>query len=122
MQSVLQKYSFNGVTLWKLDSEAAIDALRSCAMSLIGARDDVAKVILFGSLAKGNAVPGSDADVLILLEQSSEPNWFGRIEEFEDYFEGIGIAIELFPYTREEIERINLAQTAMKEGIILSSK
>lgn len=34
---------------------------------------EVAGVYLFGSLAEGRAVPGSDADVLVLLATGREP-------------------------------------------------
>ncbi len=122
MQLVLQKYSYGGVTLYKLDREAAVKALRSFATKLIQTRDDVLEVILFGSLAAGDAVPGSDADLLIVIKSSEKRHWFDRIEDFRDHFEWIGIPIELFPYTMEEIERVSLAKTAKETGKVLASR
>ncbi len=122
MQSILQKYSYSGVTLWKLDNQAAIEALKVSAQKLIETRDDVNRVILFGSLAAKKAVPGSDADILIVLEDSNIPLWFERIDEFETFFSGIRMPIELFPYTKSETTSIPFARTALEEGIVLAER
>ncbi|WP_211204588.1 nucleotidyltransferase domain-containing protein [Ammonifex degensii] len=74
------------------------------------------KVVLFGSLAEGRAIPGSDADLLIVLTESNKPfperlaEWSAKIE--------IDFPIEVFPYTQEELH-VPLARTALEKGITL---
>lgn len=61
---------------------------------------------LFGSLARMEAVPGSDADLFIRLDSHPAPRWFDRIAEFSDAFADTDMPVEVFPYTRQEIERL----------------
>jgi len=117
MQSVVQKFSHIGATLWVLDKKAALDNLRSSAQNLMTNRHEVEKVVLFGSLADGTAVPGSDADVLLILKHSTEERWFDRISKYIDYFANAGIGVDLFPYTRSEIEKLSLAKQAIGCGV-----
>lgn len=72
-------------------------------------------VYLFGSLSEDRAVPGSDADVLVVLT-SSDRRWMDRPLEYAEYFEGAGMPVELFCYTVEEIERVPLARRALGSG------
>lgn len=83
------------------------------------ARPDVLGVYLFGSLAEGRAVPGSDADVLVLLKQSQR-RWLDRPLEFWDHFVDCGIGVELFCYTEEESARVPLARRALERGVHLA--
>jgi len=59
-----------------LERDEVLLRLRERARGLVAARADVAGVSLFGSLAEGRAVRGSDADVLVLLAHS-ETRWLG---------------------------------------------
>lgn len=113
----MQKYSYGGATLWVLDIKTAVENIRSVAQKLISEHPEVIKVVLFGSLADGTAVPGSDADVLLVLKDSQKQRWIDRIDDYLDYFLDIGIGVDLFPYTEDEIEHIRLAETALKSGI-----
>jgi uncharacterized protein len=42
-------------------------ALEQAVQTVLGARDDVAAVYVFGSVARGTAGPGSDVDVAVLF-------------------------------------------------------
>jgi predicted nucleotidyltransferase len=53
---------------------------------------------------KGDYVPGSDADVLVILETDPSP-FMDRIMEFGRWFADVDIGVEVFPYTREEIAK-----------------
>jgi predicted nucleotidyltransferase len=64
-------------------------------------------VVLFGSLARGDATAMSDADVLIILSDHPDP-FHVRAPAF--LRPGIGIAMDVFPYTLEE------ALQALREG------
>jgi len=68
----------------------------------LASRDDVLEVSLFGSLARGNYAPGSDADIYILLKEDSR-RFMDRIPEFLKHFSGAGLPVEVFPYTLEEV-------------------
>jgi predicted nucleotidyltransferase len=84
----------------------------------------VLAVVLFGSLARGDATVMSDADVLILLSDASEP-FHRRIPAF--LRPGIGIAMDLFPYTLAEahqalLEGWGVVHVAVSEGRWLVDK
>ncbi|MDR7551174.1 MAG: nucleotidyltransferase domain-containing protein [Armatimonadota bacterium] len=104
-----------------LDTDEALARLKAAAGRLLAEQRDVAAVYLFGSLSEGRAVPGSDADLLILLEQSRR-RVLDRAEEFSRYFSGIGMPVELFCYTRDEAARTGLARAAIARGILLAER
>ncbi len=82
----------------------------------VGERDDkVVKIVLFGSLAEGKAVPGSDADILILLREDKR-KFMDRIPEYLQKF-SINFPVEVFPYTLSEINP--LIEEALKKGTVL---
>ncbi|MDQ7850022.1 MAG: HEPN domain-containing protein [Armatimonadota bacterium] len=121
MRSVVQSRSYASVKVFWLNSGEALARLRAAAEKLLAEQGDVAAVYLFGSLSEDRAVPGSDADLLILLERSQR-RLLDRAEEFSRYFSGIGMPVELFCYTREEAERIRLARAANDRGILLAGR
>ncbi len=101
-----------------LDSDEVLRRLRAAARRLVGDRPEVASVHLFGSLSAGRAVPGSDADVLILLERSDR-RWLDRPLDYLPAFDDVGVPVELFCYTPDEVERTPLAQRALAGATIL---
>ncbi|MBI4513122.1 MAG: nucleotidyltransferase domain-containing protein [Gemmatimonadetes bacterium] len=117
----MQKESYGSVTVFWLDRDEALRRLRDAARGLVQGRGDVVAVYLFGSLAEGRAVPGSDADVLILLSDSSR-RWLDRPLEFQPYFRRCGVGVELFCYTGEEAEEVPLARRARERGIVLAAR
>ena len=119
MRSAVREESFNSVKVFWLDTDLVLARLRKKAEELI---EDtrVQQVILFGSLAEGRAVPGSDADLLIILEDDSR-TMKERIDAYLAFFSGIGIGIDVFPYTRSELDS-PLAQQALSRGIVLASR
>lgn len=109
------------MTVFWLETSEAVRRLEAAAQAVVAERSDVIAVYLFGSLAEGRAVPGSDADVLILLERS-ERRWLDRPLEFYRYFVGCGIGVELFCYTREEAVHNPMARRARGGGIRLAGR
>lgn len=108
------------VRVWRIDREAILARLTRWASEL--AQDDnVLAVVLFGSLARGDHTGASDADVLILLGHSS-CRFDERIPSFLPT--GIGIGVDVFPYTLEEAaraveERWGVVEVALREGLPL---
>lgn len=88
------------------------------------ARPDVVEVRLFGSLADMQAVPGSDADVLVVLEAHPQERWFDRTPEFAEAFADTDMPVEVFPYTRDELTRLEAGGTglarAARAGMLLA--
>lgn len=85
-------------------------------------RPEIEQVILFGSLARGEAVPGSDADLLVILSSSEQP-FLERIPRYLP--DGLPVGVDVFPYTRQELTHMladgnHLITQAVEEGILLA--
>lgn len=87
------------VRVWRIDRAAVIDRLRTWARRLASDHPEVLAVVLFGSLARGEATASSDADVLLLLADSPLP-FAERLVRWKPA--GLGIGVEVFPYTVSE--------------------
>jgi predicted nucleotidyltransferase len=114
----------NGVKVRFLNRDEILQNLTRLAKQLLSVRRDILEVSLFGSLARGNYAPGSDADILILLKEDSR-KFMDRIPEFLDHFSGVGLPIEVFPYTIEEVsamEKEGFIKTIQKEKVILDTR
>lgn len=88
------------VRIFPFDPKARLKELRKAAEAL-GKRPEVLAVVLFGSLARGQATAMSDADLLVLLE-SSPLAFSERLPLYRP--EGVR-GVEVFPYTLEEARR-----------------
>jgi predicted nucleotidyltransferase len=91
------------VKVFWLDRATIVERLRQAAERLLEAHPEVEEVALFGSLARGDAVPGSDADVLVVLKETHQP-FFERMPLYS--LGGVGIGVDVFPYTRDELLEI----------------
>jgi predicted nucleotidyltransferase len=107
-----------------LNRERAIQELVEYAAILLEQDTRVLAIGLFGSLARDDALPTSDADVMIVLRSHPNPRWFERIPEFTGAFDGTSLPVETFPYTLEEMNRLasrpGLIRTALRELIHLA--
>jgi predicted nucleotidyltransferase len=65
---------------------------------------EIAKVGLFGSYAKNNYTPGSDLDLLLIVEYSQESRWFMRSAHYQAI--QLSLPADLFVYTQAEAERM----------------
>jgi predicted nucleotidyltransferase len=122
-QSIIRKQSSGSVTIFWLDREALLRNLREAALNIGTSRPEVQTVAVFGSAATGRAVPGSDADVLIVASESSA-RILDRPLLFSSFFENIGVGVDLFVYTANEVRRgtIPLVRHALDSGIVLFSR
>ncbi len=113
--------SSGSVTVIWLDRERVTAAVNEAARRLAGDKPEISKIILFGSLARGDAVPGSDADVLIVLS-TSRRRFLNRIPEYT--LSDVPVGVDIFPYTEKELSRMlaegnPFIRQAVSEGIIL---
>ena len=102
-----------------LDQQAVQERIRRAVDDLASHRPEIKRVLLFGSLAAGRAVPGSDADLLVVLEYSDR-SFLERIPLYTPA--GCRIGLDVFPYTEAEIESMRvsgnwLIRRALAEGV-----
>jgi predicted nucleotidyltransferase len=106
------------VSVTWFDSEAVWRAVEAHARALGARYPEIEEIIVFGSLARGTAVPGSDVDLLIVLERSDR-RFLDRISVFLPGPFPCGV--DVFPYTRAELEKMqgegnSLIAAALSEG------
>lgn len=87
-----------------LDSEGVIADLTALARRALERRPALRRVILFGSLAEGRAVPGSDADLVLIDsgESGREVRLRDRVAAIQPLFEDAPVGVDLFVTTEDE--------------------
>lgn len=106
MRCVERTKSSDGVRIFKsIDRERVLCALRSWAMDIRRRHPEVARIGLFGSYARGDYAPGSDADVLLLVARCDQPTWFLRPLAYDTACLPVGA--DLLVYTTEEARRLS---------------
>lgn len=123
MPSVVQRRSYGSVTIFSFDRDLALAQLRAAATRLMSSRADLESVILFGSVARGDAVPGSDADIAIILAPTSPlaaQRPMDRALAFAEAFRDAGLGVDIVALTRAELSAGSLATTVSGEGIVLA--
>ncbi len=119
-----QSGSSSSVKVRFLDGPRVIDTLKSISKALLKRNPQILGIYLFGSLARGNYVPGSDADILIILNEDRR-RFIDRIPEFLKAFLPASIAVDVFPYTKEELDvmksgRNHFIITLWEEKVVLA--
>lgn len=114
----MHRRSWDSVEIEYFPSGQVWEALRSFVSHLRHQHPEVAKVVLFGSVVRGDCVPGSDVDLLIVLRESSLP-FPDRIPRYLP--SGFPVGVDVFPYTRDELEQMlsqgnTFIQEALAEG------
>ena len=111
--------STGSVTVIYLDRDEVIEKTRAAVGALACERAEIERVVLFGSMARGDAVPGSDVDLLMVLSESRFP-FLDRSVEYKP--SGIPVAVDVFAYTEDEIQKMTrdghmLLKQALSEGM-----
>ncbi|MFQ5850689.1 MAG: nucleotidyltransferase domain-containing protein [Candidatus Binatia bacterium] len=100
------------------DARAVDIALRRWVARVVEIRPEVVRVGYFGSYARGDWGPGSDLDIIIIVESTEEP--FERRAVQWDGTE-LPVPAELLVYTRDEWQELSqrgrFYQTLMRETI-----
>jgi len=126
LSSVEECYRGRNVRVFRLDRERTLEQLRERAQRLLNERPDVLEVRLFGSLARGTATPGSDADLFIVVGDGAPP-FLDRIAGLARHFEGVGIGCDVIAYTESERDALlksgdRFARTVFGEGLVLARR
>lgn len=95
--------SSGSVRVFWLDREGALQNVQKATKELIRRHPEIERVILFGSLARGDAVPGSDADLLLILREC-ELSFRERSVQYRPA--GVDMGVDVFAYTRGELEEM----------------
>ena len=126
MRSVEECYRGRNVRVFRLDRAAVLVRLRERAHRLLERRTDVVEVRLFGSFARGEAHPGSDADLFVILRDGAGP-FLDRLPGLAREFQGVGVGCEVIAYTESEIRASwargdAFTRTVYTEGVILAAR
>ena len=106
--SVVQERSYGSVRVFWLNKEELYKGLITAVRTLKKERPEVKEIILFGSVAEGRAVPGSDVDLLVITGK--------KTEEIERYFEDLELPVDLHIATPEEVEKSSFWREICKRG------
>ena len=117
----MQSSSSSSVRVYWLDRNEAVRRVRQAVEALKRQHTEIERVILFGSLVRGDAVPGSDADIMIVLSESTLP-WRDRRVRYTP--ENVGMDMDVFAYTQAELEDLlrsgnSFVSSALRDGMEL---
>lgn len=76
---------------------------------------EIERVVLFGSLVRGDAVPGSDADILLVLTESRLP-WRDGSARFTP--EDIGMDMHVLAYAQAELDKMLLSGNTFVSSVL----
>ncbi|GBC84191.1 hypothetical protein HRbin11_00613 [bacterium HR11] len=93
----------SSVVVRSADRARIAQAVQAYVARLRAEHPEVLRVIWFGSWVRGEATPGSDVDLCIIVARSDKPRW-ARAADFLPV--GFPVGIDLFVYTPEEFERL----------------
>jgi predicted nucleotidyltransferase len=103
MPSRVQRRSLTSVVIRSADRERIGRAVAQYVASLRAMHPEIERIIWFGSWVTGRPTPGSDVDLCLILA-SSDKSLRERVVDFLPV--GFPVGIDLFPYTRDEFDRL----------------
>jgi predicted nucleotidyltransferase len=126
LRSVEECYRGRNVRVFRLDSARVINALGQRARAVLERRPEVVEVRLFGSLARREARPGSDADLFVVLRDGAAP-FLERLADIAREFGGVGIGCDVIAFTESETRALRdrgsrFARAVFDEGFSLASR
>ena len=126
MTSVEECYRGRNVRVFRLDRAGVIARLRERARGVLERRPDVVEVRLFGSLARGDAHPGSDADLFVVVRDGAGP-FLDRLPGLAREFGGVGVGCDVIAFTESEARALRarhdaFARAVFDEGSALATR
>lgn len=126
MRSVDECYRGRSVRVFRLDRAGVINTLRQRARAVLERRPDVIEVRLFGSLARDEARPGSDADLFVIVRDGARP-FLERLADIAREFGGVGIGCDVIVFTESESRALRgrgglFARAVFDEGVSLAPR
>lgn len=116
MRSVEECYRGRNVRVFRLDQAAVMARLRERARSVLERRPDVVEVRLFGSLARGDARPGSDADLFVVVRDGAGP-FLDRLGDLAREFGGVGVGCDVIAFTESETHALRARGDAFNRAV-----
>ena len=105
--------SSTSVKVCWLNRKETVQRLTTAMKGLRMRHPEIDRAVLFGSLQRGDAVPGSDAVVLIVVAATDVP-FPERAAVYRP--EGVGVPVDLFVYTGAELKTCWPAATPSSAG------
>ncbi len=93
------------VRVFHAHAAALLRELGRRTQELVKANEEVEEVRLFGSLGRGEASPGSEAAIVVIVRRASKP-FLDRSADLARFFASTGIGCEVLVYRREELAKI----------------
>lgn len=117
----MRKPSSPSVKITYFDKERVRQALDSYVAALVAEHPEIERVVLFGSMARGGTVPGSDVDLVLVLS-GSDQQFLDRVPLYTP--DRFPVGIDVFPYTQAEIRSMLsegnfFVRRALGEGVTL---
>jgi hypothetical protein len=94
---------YGSVKVTYFDKDVVWQALAELAQGLPVEHPEIEKIIVFGSLVRDEAVPGSDVDLLIVVSETDIP-FLDRTVEYRPG--GFPVGLDVFVYTPAEMEQM----------------
>lgn len=101
---MLQVKSYDSVKTISVDRDELMTALRVIAARILIEHPEVLSIRLFGSVARGDQVGTSDADVLIVVRGAPPVDPLEQIRKFYAYFK-MPVPVDLLVFGEEDVRR-----------------
>ena len=126
MRSVEQCYRGRNVRVFRFDVAGVLARLRIRAHDVLERRPDVVEVRLFGSVSRGDAHPGSDADLFVIVRDGAPP-FLERLPDLAHEFGGVGVGCDVIVFTESESGELReragaFARAVFEEGFSLGRR
>jgi predicted nucleotidyltransferase len=126
LRSVEECYRGRNVRVFRFDQPGVTFRLRQRASAVLARRLDVVEIRLFGSLARGDAQPGSDADLFVIVRDGAQP-FLERLAELAREFDSLGVGCDVIAFTESEARALRargdaFSRAVFREGVSLAAR
>jgi len=103
------------VKVFWLNRELLFKKLEAIVEELSQDFEQIRKIILFGSQARGDSTPFSDVDILLIVDETDK-SFSDRTSFFQEYFFELGLDTDIFVYTEKEFEKSSFKKNIKNQG------